>query len=120
MSKAIIVAVAIAGLAVPVAAPVAAQSVYGSGGKPCSNWTANLRSKWARLGDTDWLMGYISGVNRARGPGSRMMANANVQAATGFMTQFCAANPARPIFEGADALILELEAAPQPQMPPPR
>jgi hypothetical protein len=113
MLKALTVAMVIGGLS----APLAAQSVYGSGGKPCSNWTANLRSKWARLGDTDWLMGYVSGVNRARGPGSRMMANANVQAATGFVTDFCAANPQRPIFEAADALILQLEAAPPP-LPP--
>lgn len=113
MLKAITAAV----LLTSVAAPLGAQSVYGSGGKPCSNWTANLRSKWARLGDTDWLMGYISGVNRERGPGARLMANSNVQAATGFVTQFCAANPQRPIFEAADALILELQAAP-PQPPP--
>lgn len=91
------------------AVPAAAQSIYGSGGGPCSTWTANLGKRWPHLADTDWLMGYISGVNTARGPGSRMLANANVQAATGFVTQFCAANPQRLIFEGADALIAELQ-----------
>lgn len=91
------------------AAPAAAQSIYGSGGGPCSNWTANVNKRWPHLADTDWLMGYISGVNTSRGPGSRMLANANVQAATGFVTQFCAANPQRLIFEAADALILELQ-----------
>lgn len=91
------------------AAPGAAQSVYGSGGGPCRNWTANLGKRWPHLADTDWLMGYISGVNTGRGPGSRMLANANVQAATGFMAQFCAANPDRLIFEAADALIAELQ-----------
>jgi hypothetical protein len=101
------------------AAPVAAQSVYGSGGGPCSNWTANLKKRWPHLADTDWLMGYISGVNTGRGPGSRMMANANVQAATGFVAQYCAANPQRLIFEAADALIVELQAPQQPQMQPP-
>ena len=94
-------------------APAAAQSVYGSGGGPCSNWTANLKKRWPHLADTDWLMGYISGVNKARGPGARMLANANVEAATGFVAQFCAANPQRLIFEAADALIVELQA-PQP------
>lgn len=101
------------------AAPVAAQSVYGSGGGPCSNWTANLKKRWPHLADTDWLMGYISGVNTGRGPGSRMMANANVQAATGFVAQYCAANPQRLIFEAADALIVELQAPQQPPALPP-
>jgi hypothetical protein len=91
-----------------VAAPAAAQSVYGSGGGPCANWTANLNKRWPHLADTDWLMGYLSGVNTGRGPGARME-NTNVQAATGFVTQFCAANPQRPIFEAADALISELQ-----------
>ena len=109
-----IVAATIASLA----APTAAQSVYGSGGGPCSNWTANLKKRWPHLADTDWLMGYISGVNTGRGPGSRMMANANVEAATGFVAQFCAANPQRPIFEAADALIVELQAPQPPQLPP--
>ena len=71
-------------LAVGLAAPASAQSIFGSGGLACKNWTANLKRKWPHLADTDWLMGYISGVNTGRGPGSRMMANANVQAATGF------------------------------------
>jgi hypothetical protein len=110
-----IVAATIASLATP----AAAQSVYGSGGGPCSNWTANLKKRWPHLADTDWLMGYISGVNASRGPGSRMMANANVQAATGFVTQYCAANPQKLIFEAADALIVELRAPQQPPALPP-
>jgi hypothetical protein len=109
-----LLALSIAGLA----APAAAQSVYGSGGGPCRNWTANLGKRWPHLADTDWLMGYISGVNTGRGPGSRMMANANVQAATGFVAQFCAANPDRLIFEAADALIVELQAPQPPTLPP--
>ena len=97
------------------AAPAAAQSVYGSGGGPCASWTANLKKRWPHLADTDWLMGYISGVNTGRGPGARLLANANVEAATGFVTQFCAANPQRPIFEAADSLIVELQRGPPPQ-----
>lgn len=105
--------ITIATVLASLAAPLAAQSVYGGGAAPCAAWNGNLKKRWPHLVDVDWLMGYISGVNRSRGAGTRMMENANVQAATGFVTQFCAANPQRPIFEAADALILELQGAPQ-------
>ena len=105
MLKPLFAALLIAGLA----APVAAQSVYGTGGKPCSQWTADKKKKWPHLGDIDWLMGYVSGVNRGRGPGSAIMGQATVEAADGFVTNFCASNPDRPIFEAADALIANLQ-----------
>ncbi|KAB7643503.1 hypothetical protein [Polymorphobacter fuscus] len=102
-----------AAIILSLAMPVAAQSVYGGGGAECSAWTANLRKRWPHLVDTDWLMGYLSGVNRGRGPGARLMVEADVASATGFVSQFCAANPQRPIFEAADALIAQLEGAPR-------
>lgn len=105
MLKTIATVLVLAGLA----APAVAQNVYGSGGGPCQNWTANQNRKWQHLADVDWLMGYLSGVNRGRGPGSRLLGETNVQAASGFVAQFCAANPSRPIFEAADALIIELQ-----------
>ena len=112
MFKPLILAAALASLAANIPAPVTAQSVYGSGGGPCANWTANLKKRWPHLADTDWLLGYLSGVNTGRGPGARLMADANMADATGFVAQFCATNPQRPIFDAADALIAELQGVP--------
>ena len=87
----------------------AAQSVYGSGGTPCQNWTINKPRKWQHLGDLDWLMGYVSGINRSRGPGSKLMGQATLRDADTYVSQFCAANPAMPIFQAADSWIAALD-----------
>jgi murein endopeptidase len=91
------------------AAPVAAQSVFGSGGLQCQNWTANKNRKWQHLGDVDWLMGYASGINRARGPGSRLLGDQTRAEGDRFVTGYCAANPQTPIFEAADAWIKAID-----------
>ena len=86
-----------------------AQSVYGSGGTPCQSWTINKPKKWQHLGDLDWLMGYVSGINRSRGPGSKLMGQATLRDADTYVSQFCAANPAMPIFQAADSWIAALD-----------
>jgi hypothetical protein len=91
------------------AAPATAQSVFGSGGLQCQNWTANRPRKWQHLGDMDWLMGYASGVNRGRGAGSRMLGDAMRAEGDRFVTGFCAQNPQVPIFEAADAWIKAID-----------
>jgi hypothetical protein len=92
-----------AALAVSLAGPASAQSIFGSGGLACKNWTANTKRKWQRLADIDWLMGYASGINTGRGPGSRLLGEATRDDGVRFVSEFCAANPEVPIFEGADA-----------------
>jgi hypothetical protein len=90
-------------LTIGLMAPASAQSIFGSGGLACKNWTANTKRKWQRLADIDWLMGYASGINTGRGPGSRLLGEATRDEGVRFVTQFCAANPEVAIFEGADA-----------------
>ena len=105
MRKLIATAVIVAALATP----ATAQSVFGSGGQPCQNWTANKTRKWQHLGDVDWLMGYVSGINRSRGPGSRLLGDATRTEGDRFVTEFCAANPPTPIFEAADAWLKAID-----------
>ena len=90
-------------------APAAAQSVIGSGGLQCRNWTANKPRKWQHLGDVDWLMGYASGINRGRGAGSRLLGDQTRAEGDRFVTGFCADNPQTPIFEAADASIRNID-----------
>ena len=100
---------AIALLITALAVPASAQSVFGSGGLPCQNWTANKNRKWQHLADMDWLMGYVSGINRGRGPGSRLLGDATRTEGDRFVTGFCAMNPQTPIFEAADAWLVEID-----------
>jgi hypothetical protein len=90
-------------LTIGLTVPAGAQSIFGSGGLACKNWTANTKRKWQRLADIDWLMGYASGINTGRGPGSRLLGEATRDEGVRFVTQFCAANPEVAVFEGADA-----------------
>lgn len=92
-----------------IAAPANAQSVFGSGGLQCQNWTANRTRKWQHLGDMDCLMGYVSGINRGRGQGSRMLGDAMRTEGDRFVSGFCAMNPQTPIFEAADAWIKAID-----------
>lgn len=105
MRAIVIIAIAVLSLA----GTASAQSVYGSGGAPCQNWNLNKPKKWQHLGDLDWLMGYVSGINRGRGPGSKLMGQATLRDADTYVSQFCAANPATPIFEAADSWIAALD-----------
>ena len=99
----------VAAAALGLSGSAVAQSVYGSGGTPCQNWTINKPRKWQHLGDLDWLMGYVSGINRSRGPGSKLMGQATLRDADTYVSQFCAANPAMPIFQAADSWIAALD-----------
>lgn len=109
MIRIIATSLLVIGLAAPVATPAAAQSVFGTGGKPCEAWTANTNRKWPRLADIDWLMGYASGINRGRGPGSRLLGDATRDEGVRFVSAFCADNPQTPIFEAADAWIKAID-----------
>jgi hypothetical protein len=92
------------------AVPASAQSIFGSGGLACRNWTTNKPRKWPHLADVDWLMGYVSGINQSRGAGSRLLGEATRADAVRFVTEYCAANPDVAIFEGADAWLKAIEA----------
>ncbi len=102
-------ALLLASLATAAATSANAQSVYGYGGGPCSGWTANYKKKSYHLADMGWATGYLSGVNRGRGPGSNLLAGAGAEAVDGFITQFCAANPGEPIYKAADAFIADID-----------
>ncbi len=78
------------------AGPAAAQSVYGSGGTPCQNWNLSKPKKWQHLGDLDWLMGYVSGINRSRGPGSKLMGQATLRDADTYVSQYLRRQPGHP------------------------
>ena len=93
-----------------VAGPAAAQNVYGAGGAPCTEWTNNLKRKWQNLNNVNWLTGYLSGVNRNRGPGAVLMPDNGTEGASAFVTQYCAANPQAAIYQAADALIVDMDA----------
>lgn len=101
--------IAITLLATAVAAPASAQSIFGSGGLACKNWTANKSRKWQHLADVDWLMGYASGINTGRGAGSRMLGENTRADGVRFVTEFCVANPEIPIFEAADAWLKTID-----------
>lgn len=105
--KRIAAALLLAGI---VAGPAAAQNVYGNGGAPCTEWTNNLKRKWQNIANVSWLTGYLSGVNRNRGPGAVLMPDNGSEGAAAFVTQYCAANPQKLIFEAADALIADMDA----------
>jgi hypothetical protein len=102
--------IATALLLASMATGAAAQNVYGNGGGPCSNWTANANRKWQHISDVSWLTGYLSGVNRNRGPGAVLMPDNGTAGAEAFVTQFCAANPGSAIYQAADALIVDMDA----------
>jgi hypothetical protein len=105
--KRIAAALLLAGFA---ATSASAQNVYGSGGAPCTEWTANVKRKWQNLNNVNWLTGYLSGVNRNRGPGAVLMPDNGPAGAEAFVAQYCAANPQKLIFEAADALIADMDA----------
>ena len=105
--KRIAAALLLAGFA---ATSASAQNVYGSGGAPCSQWTANVKRKWQNLNNVNWLTGYLSGVNRNRGPGAVLMPDNGTEGAAAFVTQYCAANPQAAIYQAADALIADMDA----------
>jgi len=92
------------------ASSASAQNVYGNGGGPCSNWTANANRKWQHISDVSWLTGYLSGVNRNRGPGAVLMPDNGTAGAEAFISQYCAANPQALIYQAADALIADMDA----------
>jgi hypothetical protein len=99
----------IVGLLASLAIPASAQSIFGSGGLACKNWTANVKRKWPHLADVDWLMGYASGINTSRGPGSRLLGDATRTDGVRFVTEYCAANPEIAIFEAADAWLKTID-----------
>ena len=97
--------------------PVARQ-VIGAGSDECETW--NIRGRGGssgRVGDMEWLRGFISGANFERIEHGR--ATANLQSNTyelvvRRMDEFCERNPSRRVVEGARMLWREIVQVEQP------
>ena len=110
-----------AALAAFVATPALAQKQFGAAGVLCSQYV-----KGARTSDivyhqaSNWLLGYVSGVNAAQAVngGARAINLTNDQVLRS-ATEYCAANPSATIASAAGQWYATLpKAAPEPPQAP--
>jgi hypothetical protein len=80
------------------------------GARPCGEWlrakAANEKTNWTRLTYESWLTGYLSGV--ASGSGKDALKGSTTSTIYAWMDNYCQANPAHDIDDGAIKLFREL------------
>lgn len=89
-----------------VSIPAQASNVYGTGAASCGKWTsdkANDESMYSHR--ISWMLGFVSGA----GFGISKDLEADSSGMTGWIDNYCAANPLKQIAEAAGALVYELE-----------
>ena len=81
--------------------------VYGSGQVSCGTWAEELANKSPmRQLDLAWILGWISSYNRYSDAPGNVSSGADSAAVSGWIDNYCAANPLSNLAIASDELIM--------------
>lgn len=90
--------------------------VYGPTSVSCGTFTASSGADRHAL--EWWVLGFVSGVNYARGGGNGpALADVDTKGQIGWITKYCAENPLAEFIEATTSLVEELERRGRPSGP---
>ncbi|MGF6837094.1 hypothetical protein QF001_000961 [Paraburkholderia youngii] len=78
------------------------------GNPSCGMWVKRKTDQLVDMGNTSWLMGFMTGI--AVGTGVDMLANADGESLELWMDNYCQAHPLDNVGTGAAALAIELRS----------
>ena len=116
--KHVILSVCAGALLIPFAMPAQAQSQYGMAGVPCSQYTKAARSSDILYHQaSQWLLGYVSGMNAAMkvAKGTTPLANLTNDQVLKSAGDYCEANPASNLANAANEWYATLPKQTDPQ-----
>jgi hypothetical protein len=94
-------------------------TVLGSGNISCAKWIEDKQSgpsqyNYAHVQALGWMSGYLSAYNKFVWNGSDVSSETDADGLSGWMDNFCAANPTKKVSQATQALITFLSSGPHP------
>ena len=91
--------------------PCGAQTIMGTGARPCSEWIQARRDGGHHILAEAWVMGYVSGVNASTGGKHPSGFAEGMPAILDHVDRYCGEHPADTIWAAVSAMLAQRRAS---------